>query len=199
MGMILVGEIAHPSPVASPDGRPWTIAQYRKMPEDGHRYELIEGTLFMTPSPQLPHQKTLGLMHHWLCQQMEHGAAIGEVLIAPFDVYLGNAVVVQPDLLVLAPDRLHLLANDGVHGAPTVVVEVASPGTATYDRHDKLLAYAKAGVPEYWLVDPQGKTLEILTLDNGGRFRTHALMTGPAEIRSLVLGPLPGPVSRFFP
>jgi Uma2 family endonuclease len=197
--MIVPGDIAHPSPVASPDGRPWTVARYRDLPADGHRYELIEGTLFMTPGPRLPHQKTLGALYRWLCLHLETTAPLAEVLMSPFDVSLGDDVVVQPDLLVIAPDRLHLLAQDGFHGAPTVVIEIASPGTATYDRHDKLLAYAKSGVPEYWLVDPPGKTLEILTRDHDGPYRIHALITGPADIRSRAFGTLPGPVSRFFP
>jgi Uma2 family endonuclease len=195
--ILAAGDIAHPAPVASPDGRPWTVARYREMPEDGQRYELIEGTLYMTPAPLVPHQKTLGAIYRWLYAHLERGAFSGDVLVAPCDVYLGDDVVVQPDLLVITPDRLHLLGDDGFHGAPTVVVEVGSPGTATYDRHDKLLAYAKSGVPEYWLVDVQAKSLEILAL-RGGRFATHAISSGPADIRSPILGTLPGPVGRFF-
>jgi Uma2 family endonuclease len=193
--MTLLGEIAHPHPVAAPDGQPWTVARYRAMPDDGRRYELIAGTLYMTPSPRRPHQDALGELYLWLRQRLE-GTGV-YVAVAPFDVYLGDDAVVQPDLLVLAADRLHLLADDGVHGAPSVVIEVASPGTATYDRHDKLLAYAKAGVLEYWLVDPQARSLEILVL-RAGRYRTHALITGPADVPSPALGTLTGPVSRFF-
>jgi Uma2 family endonuclease len=196
--MILLGEVAHPLPVPHPTGKPWTIADYRAMPEGGPRHELINGILYMTPAPRLPHQTTLGLIHHWFLLRYPPGQSGPRVVFAPFDVYLADDVVVQPDLLVVLPDRRHLLADDGFHGAPSLVLEVSSPGTTTYDRHEKLLAYARAGVPEYWLVDPLGKTLEILRLHDG-RYRNHALVTGPADVPSLALGTQPGPVAAFFP
>jgi Uma2 family endonuclease len=195
--MSLVGEIAHPHPIDAPDGRPWTVARYRELPDDGQRYELIDGILYLTPSPRRPHQDTVVEIMVWLRQRLaERPAPRPHVMIAPFDVYLGPDVV-QPDLLVILPERMHLLADDGFHGAPSVVIEVASPGTATYDRHDKLLAYAAAGVPEYWLADPPARSLEILAL-RAGRYRTHALITGPADVPSPGLGLLAGPVERLF-
>jgi len=193
----LLGEIAHPYSIARSDGRVWTVADYLQLPTDGRRYELIEGTLFMNPSPHQPHQECLGEIHLWLRLRLDDRRPSCKVFIAPFDVYLRDDIIVQPDLLVLLPEHLNRLAKDGVHGAPSVVIEIASPGTATYDRHDKLLAYAKAAVGEYWLVDPIAKTLEILVL-RGGRYHTHALLDGPADVPSPALGMLAGPVSRFF-
>jgi Uma2 family endonuclease len=195
--MVPLGGIAHPLPVRHRSGEAWTVERYRAMPDDGRRYELIDGTLYQTPSPRLPHQDTLREMLVWLSTRLGDERPAPRVMCAPFDVYLGEDIVVQPDLLVLLPDRLHLLADDGVHGAPSLVVEISSPGTATYDRHDKLLAYAQAGVPEYWLADPLAKSLEILVLHDR-RYRTHALITGPADVPSVVLGQRVGPVGRFF-
>jgi Uma2 family endonuclease len=193
--MIDVATIAHPQPVPHPAGAAWTVADFLALPADGRRYELIEGTLYMTPGPRLPHQDTSRELTVWLVQHL--AARRARILAAPFDVFLADDVVVQPDLLVLLPERMDLLAADGVHGAPNVVIEIASPGTATYDRHQKLLAYARAEVPEYWLVDTSAMSLEILVLKDR-RYQNHALITGPADVPSPTLGMLPGPVSRFF-
>jgi Uma2 family endonuclease len=198
--MILVGDIAHTLPVDHPSGisgARWTVDDYLAMPEDGHRYELLEGTLYMTPAPRVPHQETLGEIHHWLKLRLAGNPPRAKTLVAPVDVFLAPDTVVQPDLLVITPDRLDLLKIDGFHGAPSLVIEIASPGTATYDRHDKLQAYAKAGVAEYWLVDTTAKTLEILVLREG-KYRIHALVTGPSDIPSMVIGTQAGPVSGFF-
>jgi Uma2 family endonuclease len=129
-----------------------TVEDYRAMPE-GSRYQLVEGDLIMSPSPNRFHQRIV-----WNLSQLfgRHIAAhpVGEVCLAPFDVYLSEHDVVQPDVLFVARENLGIIAEDGIHGAPDLVIEVLSPATAQLDKKTKRRVYARAGVKEMWLVDP---------------------------------------------
>ncbi len=93
--------------------------------------------------------------------------SLGRVFSAPLDVELAPNRVVQPDVLVLLNKNLEKIAARRIVGAPDLVVEVASPGTAAYDRLNKFEAYAQAGVDEYWIVHPEMRTVEFLLLQNG--------------------------------
>ena len=130
-----------------------TVEDYRATRE-GSRYQLVEGELIlMSPAPNRTHQKII-----WSLSQIfgRHLAQrpIGQVFLAPFDVFLSEHDVVQPDVLFLANEHLDLLRDDGVHGAPDLVIEVLSPATAQLDKKTKRLSYVRAGVKELWLVDP---------------------------------------------
>lgn len=122
-----------------------TVEDYRATPE-GSRYQLVEGDLIKSPSPNRFHQRIV-----WNLSQLfgRHIAAhpVGEVCLAPFDVYLSGHDVVQPDVLFVAMANLGIIAEDGVHGAPDLVIEVLSPATAQLDKKTKR-------VKEMWLVDP---------------------------------------------
>lgn len=152
-------------------GEPLTEDDLATMPEDGHRYELIDGVLIVSPSPQLDHQRcvlSLTVLLHG-ARQPEH-----EVIVAPFDVRLSRITVVIPDVLVarkadLTPARLET--------APLLAVEVLSPSTRLIDLGTKRLAFEAAGVPAYWLVDPKVPSLTVLHLEHG-RYVEHAVVTG---------------------
>jgi Uma2 family endonuclease len=129
-----------------------TVEDYRATPE-GTRYQLVEGDLLMAPVPNLFHQSIAGNVYAMLAVFLAKMSA-GKVFIAPCDVYLSEHDVVQPDVLFVASANLGILQEDGIHGAPDLVIEVLSPATAQLDKKSKRRIYARAGVKELWLVDP---------------------------------------------
>jgi len=129
------------------------------MPEGPPWYQLIEGELVVSPSPSWHHQRIshslVTLIDAYLAQK-----PIGELAYAPMDVYLSDRDVAQPDLLFISNARRHLIAADGVHGAPDLIIEILSPSTARLDAIRKRRIYASAGVDELWLVDPAEKCVQ---------------------------------------
>lgn len=142
-----------------------TYADYAKTPE-GERWELIDGELIMPPSPKEAHQRNqIGLGSRMFMFAEEHD--LGRVYFAPFDVVLSNNDTVQPDLLFVSKERLDIITEDNVQGAPDLVVEIRSPSTARQDWTVKRELYALHGVKEYWLVDPEAATVSVLLLEDG--------------------------------
>lgn len=148
------------------DHAPHTYRDYLNTPDD-IRYELIEGELLvMEPAPTTSHQRVLINLTLMLAPfARDHG--LGEVLISPTDVYLSDTNVLQPDLLFVSAARASIITERDTHGAPDLVVEIASPNTRRRDRGIKMEIYARYGVAEYWLVDPATGTVETLRLDEG--------------------------------
>ncbi len=163
-----------------------TYEDLRRMPEDGKRYELIDGEVYMTPSPNTKHQAVVGNLHVAL-RQFVAQRNLGKVFLAPFDVVFGERTAVQPDLLFIRKERLSILTDLNVQGAPDLVIEVLSPGTASFDRETKLQVYARAGVPELWYVDPRSDTVEILNLGSDRRYALTAMLSGDAPVLSKAL------------
>jgi len=140
-----------------------TYEDYCALPDDGLRYEVVEGFLFSEPSPRRAHQQVAGNLFLILGPHVRE-RALGEVFIAPFDVILDRQTVVVPDLVFVARERAGIVTERAVEDAPDLIVEILSPGTARRDRVAKLNAYARRGVCDYWLVDPEARTLEALEL-----------------------------------
>jgi Uma2 family endonuclease len=137
-----------------------TYEDFCCLPNDGKRYEIIDGELFVTPLPFLPHQRAVTRLTSYLSVFVRE-KDIGEVFVAPFDVVFSRFDVVEPDLLYVSKDRLSVLTEKNVQGAPDLVVEVLSPSTAETDRTIKLKLYAHYGVQEYWIIEPYGPSAEI--------------------------------------
>jgi Uma2 family endonuclease len=137
-----------------------TYDDFCLLPEDGKRREIIEGELYVTPSPQTPHQRAVMRLSVRLWQFVD-SHKLGEVFGAPFDVVFSEYDVVEPDLLYISNARAGVLTNKNVQGAPDLVVEVLSEGTEKRDRTIKLKLYGKFGVDEYWTIDPNGPSAEI--------------------------------------
>jgi Uma2 family endonuclease len=180
--------------IGPPQGR-WTYADYAALPDDGNRYEIIAGVLYTTPAPGAGHQSVSARLVTFLVTHVEF-AGLGRVFAAPVDVELAPDTVVQPDIVVILSANLDRITPSRIIGAPDLVVEILSPGTAGYDRREKQDAYARAGVGEYWIVDPGAQTVELLTLDQGG-YRSHGVFRGQARLPSSAVT-LPVPVERFF-
>src|SRR6185437_5789975 len=129
-----------------------TAAEYFALPESSQPQNLIEGRLYVSPSPFWKHQATVGELFESLREfAREHG---GEVILSPMDCELPDGSVLQPDVGYVSPGRLNII-GDHVQGAPDLVIEVLSRGTRRFDRTKKLRIYGKNGVAEAWLVDPE--------------------------------------------
>lgn len=132
---------------------PLTAEDYRQLPPGGPQYQLIEGELYMAPAPNRYHQEIVGNLFEILRNHIRKHR-IGRVYVAPFDVYLDDINVLQPDLCFVSKANSRILTDDGAHGAPDLAIEIISPTNAQLDKKPKRKVYARAGVRELWLIDP---------------------------------------------
>jgi len=137
-----------------------TYAQYCLLPEDGKQYEVIDGELFMTPAPRPKHQRIVLRLAEELSRFVRENS-LGEVFVAPVDVLLEQHTILQPDVLFIRKDRLAIVKEEAIEGAPDLAVEVLSPSTFYKDLRKKMTAYSQFGVQEYWIVDPETETIEV--------------------------------------
>ena len=139
----------------------YTVADYLTTPDD-KRYQLLDGELILAPSPTDRHQAIMGTLFFLLYQHnLETGS--GHVRMAPLDVHLSEYDLTQPDILFVSNDRASIITAANIQGAPDLVVEIPSSSTERFDRGYKRTMYARNGVREYWLVDPAGETVEVMT------------------------------------
>ena len=170
--MAVVLESEPPQSVSGEPG-PFREADYLALPAEP-RCELLWGHLVVTPAPAVKHQVVLVSLLRRLAEfALERGHLL---LVAPADVTLAEHTVLQPDLLLVARER-RPAAGARVEGAPDLVVEIQSPSTGRRDRVVKLALYARSGVREYWIVDPEARTVDLLTLE-GESYRV-AMQEGP--------------------
>ena len=160
----------------------FTYQDYLNSPED-KRYELLDGDLIAIATPGELHQSVSAQLG-WRLVQFASENNLGRVYHAPFDVVLSELDVVQPDLLYVSTERTHIITPENIQGAPDLVVEILSPSTAERDRTFKRVLYARYGVSEYWLVDPDSRTVTVLLLDAGAfaevaRYGAGQTLTSP--------------------
>jgi len=142
-----------------------TYDDYAALPDDGRRYEILDGDLSVTPAPGSAHQIILANLFRIVDAHV--GAHnLGLVLFAPLAVILADTTVVEPDLIYLDNARRNRVSGRGIEGAPTLLVEVLSPGTTKTDRGRKFALYARYGVPFYWIVDLEARAVEVFRLEN---------------------------------
>ena len=153
--------------------RRWTYEDYLALPEDGRRYEVIDGELFMSPSPRTIHQIVSRRLQFFLFQLEQRGA--GAVFDAPMDLLMPGCTPVQPDLIFLLPEQFSMVKTNFIEGVPQMLVEVISPSTASHARVRNLKCYAASGVPESVIVDPEERTLEHFQLERGA-YRLQAAL-----------------------
>lgn len=137
-----------------------TAEMFQDIPEGPPYFQVIDGQLFMSPSPCVPHQEITGTLYRLIANYLDQHP-LGRVFIAPLDVYLDNINIFEPDVFFLLNEHKARLTPKGLEGAPDLVIEVLSPGTAKYDKGPKRLAYAQFGVQEFWLVDPAKRTVDV--------------------------------------
>ena len=140
-----------------------SYADLERWPEDGRRYELYNGEVFEIPAPLLLHQFVLGRLFLALSAYVQVRG--GSVFVAPLDIVLTDFDVVQPDVLLFTPEREHLLDMRKVtRHAPDLAIEILSRGTSRNDRGRKLRLFERHRVQEYWLVEPDGPSVEVYRL-----------------------------------
>jgi Uma2 family endonuclease len=167
-------------------------ADYAAIPEDGQRYEVLDGRLHVvTPAPGTAHQHASKRLHRQLESYFEE-RSIGEVFDAPIDLILGPHDVLQPDLVVARPQQV---SKCGIEGVPLLVVEIVSPSTREHDRVRKAARYAALGVPHLWLVDPAERRVECHRLETDG----YALVTAGEASASVTAPDWPGLVIDLAP
>ena len=166
------------------------------MPDDGRRYEIYGGELVVVPSPLVRHQVLVGAIFRILDAYARSSG--GTALVAPLDIVFDEFDVLQPDVLFFRAERAHLLQPDAVtRHAPDIVVEVLSPSTAATDRGRKMRTFARYGVPEYWIVDPVARRIEVHALRNGVYLETQ-VAAGDETVQSVLLPDLTFEAARVF-
>ena len=149
-----------------------TYDDYCLLPNDGNRYEILDGELSVTPAPATKHQTVLGNLYRFLANHVTANQ-LGRLFFAPTDLILAPTTVIQPDLIFIDNDRRHIVTERAIEGAPSLVVEILSPATHRIDRVTKAQLYAKYQVPHFWLVDPNQQNLEAYEL-TGDRYHLLA-------------------------
>jgi Uma2 family endonuclease len=166
-----------------------TYDDYLLFPEDGKRHELIDGEHFVTAAPTRQHQRVLGRLYLQIGKFLEAHPDVGEAFLAPFDVVLSHWDVVEPDLLFVAHDQ-DIVTEKNVQGPPALVVEVGSPSTRRLDQHLKRELFARTGVREYWIIDPDKHSIAVHRRDDAGELVQAFELT--ADTPSLTTPLLPG-------
>lgn len=178
--------------------RKMSYDEFQTLPRDGSkRLELIEGEVFMTPSPNTRHQRAVVKLLRRLADFTDE-QDLGEVFIAPYDIVFSKWTALEPDLLFIRKERSAIVTDANVQGAPDLVIEILSPSNKAYDRKTKLREYEKAGVPEVWYLDPEERTAEILNLGSDGFYGVTAALSGNAAITSRALPGFSITLDRIF-
>jgi Uma2 family endonuclease len=171
--------------ISGPQRGQWTYDDYAALPDDGRRYEVMNGVLIMMPAPSEPHQLAVVRFTYYLFPHVDL-AGLGRLIVAPFDVELTAKRVVQPDLLVVLNARQQCLTLSSLIGPPDLAIEIASRGTEVYDRLSKHTAYEQAGVSEYWMADTEERNIEVFTLEEG-EYQPLGVFQGQDTIPSRVI------------
>ncbi len=178
-----------------------TYQAYRKMEfdeDDNFQYELLNGVLMKKGSPTIQHQRIAGNIY-FLLRLFVEKKKLGEVFTTPLNVVLDEHNAPQPDIIFIGNDK-KLILNENeqvIIGIPDIVVEVLSPGSVRRDRIDKKAIYEKAGVPEYWIVDPNYKNVEIYHLKEG-RYDLFGFVEETGIVKSSVLKDFELALSQIF-
>jgi Uma2 family endonuclease len=174
----------------------YTYQDLLTTPDDRNRYEIFEGELVVTPSPNEAHQTAVVNLLLVLASYVKQHQ-LGKILSAPFDVYFDEETVVEPDLLFVSSSRLSIIEKQNIRGAPDLIVEVLSPKTEDRDRGFKFRRYAQEGVKEYWLVDPEKQFVEVYKLGARG-FELVGKFSGSQNVQSKIFPGLKFPASDIW-
>ena len=171
-----------------PEQGKWTYDDWALLPDNGWKYEVLNGDLYMTPPPTVAHQEASDEL---LMQMKLHAKQkrLGKVFSSPIGVRLPNQPVpVEPDVLFVKKERLSIVTKTYIEGAPDLVVEVLSPSNWTYDRQEKYEVYRAAGVSEYWIVDYRAKTIEVFNLEKGAYILSGKFASGQSASSTALEG-----------
>lgn len=178
--------------------RKLTYEDLRYWPEDGKRHQLVDGEHYVTPAPIPRHQIISGKLFSRIGRAVEE-RDLGLLLYAPVDVVLSEIDVVEPDLVFIRRERLGIVGETHVQGAPDLVVEILSPSTRRFDEITKRHLYERYGVGEYWVVDPEVDAIKVYRLGPEG-YRREAELSAEADdaLESPLFPGLRMPLSEIF-
>ena len=174
----------------------FTYEDLEAIPPDRNRYEIVDGELIVTPAPIPLHQKIIRNLSYRLIEHVQENR-LGEIFFAPLDIVFSPGTVLEPGLIFVRRDRLHIIGEKNLTGPPDLVVEVLSESTARLDREIKPKQYALYGVPEYWLIDPVGRTVEIFRVREGA-YELAAALAYHDKLESPLFPGLTLPVSSLW-
>jgi Uma2 family endonuclease len=191
--------VTQPPPQEWPPQGQWTYDDYARLPNDGWKYEVMRGELYMSPASRPRHQRSLlrlsAEMERFVSQRQ-----LGEVYISPIDVILPRnlGTPVQPDILFIRRDNLGIIGETTIDGVPDLVVEILSPSNWIDDRRTKFSVYAEASIGEYWIIDTRAITVEIYQLVDG-RYEIVDSYGSGDTVASLVLDGFSIAVDEIIP
>lgn len=190
--------MAMPVHMPSRDSARWTVEDLDKLPDDGNRYEIIDGALYVTPAPSLTHQRAIRLILSSLSAYVEaHG--IGEVFYAPADLEVARDTMVEPDGMVLPSVRGPLPRRWSISNGVLLAVEILSPTTARTDRQAKRRLYQRERIAEYWIVDLDARLVERWRPeDERPEIVVETLTWSPASAPEPFVMPLPEYFARVW-
>lgn len=191
--MVTVPELALRSHDAT-----WDRARWETLPDDGNRYEVIGGVLYMSTAPSFFHQWIIRQIFLTLYTQLDT-AGVGLTIWSPLGVFMPGCDPVQPDLLVIRREDMGIIRGRRVEGVPALLIEILSPSNSATDTDVKRKAYAQAGVPEYWIVRPARRDVLVYSEPDapGGDFMHSQRVAPDGELMSPTL-PIRTAVAAFF-
>ncbi len=146
-----------------------TYDDFVHFPDDGNRHEVIDGVHYVTPSPEVRHQAIVVRLVLGIGNHLQSNPHLGRVFVAPLDVVLSHHDIVEPDVLFVATEQAAILTEKNVQGPPALVIEVLSHSTRKRDAQAKRRLFERSGVREYWLVDPELDTVQVLRMTPQGK------------------------------
>ena len=181
-----------------PQGR-WTLADWEKLPADDNRYEIIDGVLYMSTAPSYFHQ-WISMRLSILVAGPTHERGLAFCVASPVSVIMPGCDPVQPDFVVVHAEQKGIIQQKRVVGVPDVIVEILSPGNRDFDEEIKLNAYAKAGVPEYAIIDPAAHSFKLyrLRLKYIGQYVAPKVFPGEQNISFQLLSGISFRVNQLF-
>jgi Uma2 family endonuclease len=185
--------------VSTPDrlpAGPLTYEDYVEIPNDGRRYEILDGELFVTPAARPRHQLVSANLV-WILEQHVRPERSGRIFAAPIDLILAPTTVAQPDVLFIRAGHEAIVSARGIEGAPDLVVEIPSPYSVRQDRGTKAALYARFGIPNYWILDPEERVFESYELANG-EYRLATRCGESGFVRAAPFPDLPIPLAEIW-
>ena len=168
-----------PAVPGPPQGQ-WTYVHWESLPDDGNRYEIIDGMVYMTTAPSSFHQWITGRLWRYIGLPVED-QGLGFAYNAPIGLIMPGCDPVQPDFVVVLRQRASIIHDRRIWGVPDLIVEILSPGNSAYDEEIKRDAYARAGVAEYAIVDPRNRELIHYVRDSSGQYGCAARLRGGGD------------------
>jgi len=159
----------------------YTYQDYLNLPDDGKRYEVINGELVMVAAPNTIHQNIIIKIIYEL-ENFLRQSKIGKIFCAPTDIKFSETEVVQPDIFFISKERFYIITENNINDAPDLIIEILSPSTAYYDLLEKKELYEQFGVKEYWIVDPNKHRVDVFLIeDNQYKLNQRVIMEGSVK------------------